>query len=59
MNPLAAALIPLIPGLLASVLQIVNTIRDQPDTPEAQKAQLDTISRQLDDVSAQVAAVEF
>lgn len=58
MNPLAAALIPLIPGLLQSVLSIVNTIRNQPETPEEQKAQLDAISVQLDDVAQQVARVE-
>ena len=58
MNPLAAALIPMIPGLLASVLQIVNTIRNQPDTPEVQRAALDAIATSLDEVSAKVAAVE-
>lgn len=58
MNPLAAALIPLLPGLLQSVLSIVHAIRNQPETPEAQKAQLDAIAVQLDQVSAQVAAVE-
>lgn len=57
MNPLAAALIPLIPGLLQSVLQIVNTIRDQPETPDAQKAQLDAISASLDEVAGKVASV--
>jgi hypothetical protein len=57
MPALAALLIPLIPGLIQSILQIVDAIRSHADTPEAAKAQLDAISAQLDSVATAVAAV--
>lgn len=59
MPALAAMLIPLIPGLIQSVMSIIDTIRDHPSTPDAAKAQLDQISAQLDDVAGQVSAVQF
>ncbi len=59
MPALAAMLIPLIPGLLQSILQIVDTIREHPDTPEAGKAQLSAISEQIDTVAAKVAEIQL
>ena len=54
---LAALLIPLIPGLIQAVIQIVNAVQSHADTSDAAKAQLAAISTQLDDVATQVAAV--
>ena len=58
MGSLASLLIPLIPGAIKSLMDIINTIRDHPDTPAAAQAQLATISAQLDTVATQVAAVK-
>lgn len=55
--PLAALLIPLIPGLVQTVLSIINAIKSHADTPEAAKAELDAIALQLDEVATRVAAV--
>ena len=55
--PLAAMLIPLIPGLIQGVLSIVDAIRNSSETPDQLKAQLQTISVELQLVSKQVSAV--
>jgi hypothetical protein len=56
---LALLLIPLLPGVINSVLAIYDAIAAHPDTPAAQKAQLDAISAGLRVVAAQVAAVKL
>jgi hypothetical protein len=55
---LAALLIPLIPTLVQGILNVVNTIKSHADTPDAAKAQLDSISLQLEDLKNKVAAVK-
>lgn len=57
MPALALLLIPLIPGLVSGILQIVDAIRTHPDTPQAAKDQLDAIATTLDDLKTKVAAV--
>lgn len=59
MGSLAALLLPLIPSLVQSVLEIVKTIQAHPDTPEGVKAQLAEIGADLDRCRAKVAAVEL
>ncbi len=57
--PIAALLIPLIPGLVQSVMGIVNAVRADPGTTEETKAQLDALSLDLQSVAAKVAAVDL
>ena len=59
MPALLVMLIPLIPGLIQSITQIIDAIRTHPDTPAAVKAQLDAVSAHLDQAAAKVAAVEL
>lgn len=55
---LAALLIPLIPGLIQSIMGLINTIQSHPDTPAAAKIQLAEISVALDETAKKVAAVQ-
>lgn len=55
---LLGVLLPLIPGLVKSVADIIGAIRSHPDTPADAQAQLAKIAAQLDEVAAQVAAVK-
>lgn len=54
-----AILIPLIPGLVQSVLNIVSAIRADEGTPEEVKSKLDSISADLKRIVADVQAVEL
>ena len=56
---LAAILIPLIPGLVQSVVAIVDAVSASDQTPDAIKAQLDAISNDLKDIVAKVQAVQL
>jgi hypothetical protein len=56
--PLAAILLPLLPGLIQGIMSIIDAIKSHADTPEAAKNQLDVISLQLADVRDRVAAVQ-
>lgn len=58
MPTLAALLIPLIPGLVQSLLAIVDTIRGHVDTPDAAKQQLADISTKLDELVEKVKAIQ-
>lgn len=55
----ATILIPLIPGLIQSVLSIVTAIRGDPGTPDEIKIKLDNLSAGLKAVVAEVAAVQL
>jgi hypothetical protein len=57
--PIALALIPLLPGLVNSILNIVNAVKDDPATPEEAKLKLATISADLKVVLANVLAAEL
>lgn len=57
--PLAAALIPLIPGLVNGIVSIVRLIRSDPGVPDEQKAALDALSARLDATAEAVAALEI
>lgn len=57
--PIALQLLPMIPGLVESVVKIVQAIRQDPATPEAVKAQLDDVEARLQETAAKVAAVQF
>ena len=57
--PIAALLIPLIPGLVKSVMDIINAAQADEGTPEEVKAKLDAISEDLKTVMANVQAVEL
>jgi len=59
MPALLLMLIPLIPGLISSVSQIIDAIRIHPDTPAQVKAQLDAVAAHLDEAARKVAAVEL
>jgi len=56
---LAALLIPLIPSLIQSVTQIINTIRVHPDTPAAAHADLDALSTHLQEAVTKVLAIKI
>ena len=56
---LAAILIPLIPGLVQSVVAIVDSISASDQTPDAMKAQLEAISNDLKGIIAKVQAVQL
>jgi hypothetical protein len=56
---LAALIIPLIPGLVQSVTQIVDAVKSSDQTPEELKAQLDQISADLQAIALKVAAVQL
>ncbi len=55
--PLAIQIVPLIPGLIADILNVVHVIKNHPTTPDDVKAQLDQIAVELDAVNARVQAV--
>ena len=55
MPALAALLIPLLPGLIGSVMNIVDAIRNDSATPEEMKMHLDQVSL---DLKALVVAVK-
>lgn len=55
----AALIIPLLPGLVDAVLGIVNAIKTDDSTPAELKAKLDSISSDLQIISAKVQAVEL
>lgn len=57
--PLALALIPLLPGLVSSIVNIIDAAKDDPATPEEAKAKLDAISADLKALVAKVQAVEL
>ena len=59
MPAILALLIPLIPGLISSITDIINAIRQSPDTPAEVKAQLDAVATHLDQAAAKVAAVQL
>jgi hypothetical protein len=59
MIPLAISIAPLIPGLIAEVMKLVDVVRKHPDTPDAVKTQLDGIAASLADVQTQVAAAKL
>ena len=56
---LAIALIPLIPGLIASILPIVDALKDHSDTPDEEKVKLERLSYSLKAVLASVQSVEL
>jgi hypothetical protein len=56
MPALAALLIPLIPGLVNSILGIIDTIKNHDATPEATKAHLAQISADLQAINVKVQA---
>lgn len=49
-------IIPLIPGLVRSVLDVVEAVRTDPKTPEDDKKELDRIMAELREVMAKVQA---
>lgn len=55
--PLAAAIVPLIPGIVRNAIDLVEVLRHHPSTPEEMKAQLDGISADLHAINARVQAV--
>lgn len=57
--PIALQLAPLIPGLIQSIVTIVNSVRADPALPEEMKAQLDALSAALDEVAERVKGVEL
>ena len=57
--PLAATLIPLIPGLVSGIMSVIDAIRGHGETPEELKLQLDDISADLKVIVAKVQAVEL
>jgi len=57
--PLALTLIPMLPGLVQTVWQIIDAVRNDDATPAETKAKLDQISADLQAVVAQVKAVEL
>jgi hypothetical protein len=57
--PLAAMLIPLLPGLVNGIMTVVDTIRNHADTPEALKTQLDGISSDLKALTIKVLSVDL
>lgn len=59
MPALAALLIPLIPSLVQTILNVVNAVRSDDGTPAEMKAKLDLISADLKGVMARVALVEL
>lgn len=59
MPALAAVFIPLLPGLMHSIAQIINAVRDHDGTPAELKAQLDAISADLQGLTKKVAAVQL
>lgn len=59
MPAIAALLIPLVPGLLKTIMDIVNAATGPELTPEEMKARLDGISADLKGVVAAVQAVQL
>ncbi len=57
--PLAATLLPLLPGLVASVQGIIREIQAHATTPDAAKAQLAEVIAHLDSAAVKVAAVQI
>jgi hypothetical protein len=55
---LAAILLPLIPGLIQAVMQIVKAIESHDETPDVAKAQLLDIALRLDETAKRVAAID-
>jgi peptidoglycan hydrolase CwlO-like protein len=59
MPALAMMLIPMIPGLVNSVMSIIDTISNHDGTPTELKAQLDSISADLKALVEKVQAVQL
>lgn len=59
MPALVAMLIPLLPGLIKSLMDVVNAMNAPDMTPEEAKAKLDAISLELQDVVNKVKAVQL
>jgi hypothetical protein len=60
MVPLAVSLIPLLPGLIKAVMDVVDRVQQDPSlTPEQRKAVLDTLSIQLAEVNQRVQATQL
>jgi hypothetical protein len=56
---LAIELLPLLPGLIESVTNIVERIQQHATTPDQAKAQLAEVMTHLDSAAAKVAAVQI
>ena len=56
---LAPALIEEIPKIVASLMNLVNLVRNHPDTPQAVQDAFTQVNAHLDAASAAVAAVEI
>ena len=54
--PIALQALPLIPGLIRDVAELVNIIRNPAQTPEEQKDRLDALAARLELTAAAVAA---
>ena len=52
--PIAIQLLPLIPGLIESVVKVVETIAGAPETPEETRAELTAVSERLREVLEKV-----
>ena len=59
MPAVLALLLPLIPTLTQSLINVVNAARAAEGTPEEMKAKLDAISLKLNDTMATVAAAQL
>lgn len=57
--PLAAMLIPMIPGLVNAVVAIVGAVKNDPGVPEAQIEKIALLSDRLNETAAAVAALEI
>lgn len=57
--PLVAALVPLLPGLVSAVIAIVETLSNDPDTPEDLKIRLAALSEALTQATEKVQAVQL
>jgi hypothetical protein len=57
LKALIQLLMPLVPSLVQTVTAIVNAAKAHADTPDAARAQLDSISATLADLKTQVASI--
>lgn len=56
MIPILLTIIPLIPGLVRSALDITEALRRDPTTPENDKKELDRVAAELHEIIAKVLA---
>ena len=56
---LAIALIPLIPGLIASIIPIIDALKANPSTPDDEKVKLEKLSYSLKAILESVRSVEL